>query len=405
MRSDVVIVGYRLNAKEPAAKALERILLLTPEAARTLARTFPAVVAHAKAHDEAEQLAAALRSAGAQVELRPATEEPARAHEPLVLPLPPAGPQRAMPDPQGSFELAFPPAPARREAAPREEHSAAYRLGDFGLERGHAASATAIPLVAARAPGEDLSLELELATSPALDLDVHAARELGADRNAPANDLHALAERFEDLAPPAHVPDVEERAWKTIQQRARVEPRRSLAPSTPQRSKGALARAARAWLPSLALLSGLVAGTLLAVGYALDPDDWLTGLRRELSSSTSSAQHETTASEPASTLHPLLARAPASVRPALAALLRARIAGIHQVPVSFVQRGASVDCVLAELAIERETRTRALDETGRRIAPPAHVLAQLREHARALEAVAGHPLELTPVCLAPLDSR
>ena len=71
MRSDVVIVGYRLNAREPAAKALERILGLASADARQLARGFPALVARDLAATEAEALKAELQAAGAQVELRP----------------------------------------------------------------------------------------------------------------------------------------------------------------------------------------------------------------------------------------------------------------------------------------------------------------------------------------------
>ncbi|HEX5656222.1 MAG TPA: hypothetical protein VFX59_03465, partial [Polyangiales bacterium] len=70
MQSDVVITGYRLNAKEPAQKALERILGLPPEVARALARNFPAVVVEGAANDNALRIRDQLESAGALVEVR-----------------------------------------------------------------------------------------------------------------------------------------------------------------------------------------------------------------------------------------------------------------------------------------------------------------------------------------------
>ncbi len=95
VQSDVVITGYRLNAKEPAQKALERILGMSPEAARTMARSFPAVVVQGAANDNAERIRAQLEHAGALVELRSSPPRGLSARAPNIerapLDLPPMG--------------------------------------------------------------------------------------------------------------------------------------------------------------------------------------------------------------------------------------------------------------------------------------------------------------------------
>jgi hypothetical protein len=90
VQSDVVITGFRLNAKEPAQKALERILGLSPDAARALSRSWPAVVMEGVANDNALRIRDQLERAGALVELRQARLAA------LDLPAPPRG---------GAFDL------------------------------------------------------------------------------------------------------------------------------------------------------------------------------------------------------------------------------------------------------------------------------------------------------------
>ena len=159
-----------------------------------------------------------------------------------------------------------------------------------------------------------------------------------------------------------------------------------LASQTPleatERARRAVASTLGAWLPSLLLLSALTVGSLLAVGYALDPDDAVGALRRESEARIRAARGAVGgAAEPErdarKSLHPLLQAAPAGVRAPLAAILRARIAGLHQVPVSFVlASGAHADCLLVEQRdAPNDERFVALRETGSTVTPPAHVAA------------------------------
>ncbi len=87
-RCDIIITAYRLNAVQPAAKALQRILGLSPADAAALAKRFPCVVRANEDPQEAERLCAALQEAGAFAELQAhesqhAPPEPAPEHQSL----------------------------------------------------------------------------------------------------------------------------------------------------------------------------------------------------------------------------------------------------------------------------------------------------------------------------------
>jgi hypothetical protein len=102
-------------------------------------------------------------------------------------------------------------------------------------------------------------------------------------------------------------------------------------------------------------------------------------------------------------LHPLLRATPSVTRPALAAILRARIPGVHEVALH--DQGGTHDdnlqCAVVENAEgETETRLVRLRETGREVSIPVSVGAQLREQERALRAESKHPEQtFTEVCL------
>jgi hypothetical protein len=429
----VVIVGYRLNAKEPAAKALERILGLSPQDARHLARSFPALVARGLIEGQAAALAEQLRAAGANVELRAAEGDapPAKSAKPPPSPLAPPAERKV----QVAVEAAAGDAGARGAATGTlepQDLSGSYQLGDFGFARpaakpkpepkaaaSSASVSVELPAPApvqppARAPGDDLSLDFATDEALALELDEPAPRssrmELGGSSGqAASKDLHALGERLDDLAPSAPIPQVEERAFRAIQQRGpRHEVRRSSPPiGRATRLRRALLAAIGAWLPSTLMFTLLCVASALAVGYALDPDDIVGALRREVAAPAFASQRERPAARVAAeraveSLHPLLRAAPSSVRGPLAAILRARISGVHQVPVSFAaEQGRDVDCVLMEEpSAPDQARLEALRATGQPVEPPSAIAAQLREHARALQGSATKPAVLTPLCLA-----
>jgi hypothetical protein len=391
VRSDVVIVGYRLNAKEPAAKALERILKLAPDEARRVARSFPARVASGLPNERAEALAEALRDAGAQVQLE------AHANEPTTEP-PAERIARAV-----ATQLPVPSQVSRRAEA--SDTSGSYRLGDFepSVVAKLPTEESAPRPAPSRSPGEELALDFPLGADLGigLDLDVPAR---GGSRDMPlaaSAAEHNTLDGFDDFEPAAKLPVVEEQAFRAVQHRPRApEPRRSLPPSATQRIKRAVGRGVLAWLPSLAMLATLSAGSVFAVGYALDPGDAVGAIRREAADRAFAATLPGTAAEgPREKLHPLLRAAPQAIRSPLAAILRARLGGVHALPLSFDSGGGHADCILVERAVLRDNPG-PLFETGQRVEPPGDILQQLREHQRAFRA-STRDGDVEPLCLRP----
>ncbi len=126
---DVVITGFRLNATEKPATALQRILCLGPGEAGALAKGFPCVVRAALPAAEAQHLQSVLREAGAHVQLRepgrsmpPETGMPASVL-PSGLPLPASPGSAPAPAPRDAAATPSQPAaaPSRPAAAPSRE--------------------------------------------------------------------------------------------------------------------------------------------------------------------------------------------------------------------------------------------------------------------------------------------
>jgi hypothetical protein len=83
---DVVLTGFRLNAGEPPAKVLERVLGLEPAKARAATQRFPVILARTS-QERADQLADLLREAGAMVDVREVGAV-ARPTQPMPAPAP-----------------------------------------------------------------------------------------------------------------------------------------------------------------------------------------------------------------------------------------------------------------------------------------------------------------------------
>jgi hypothetical protein len=424
---DVVIVGYRLNAKEPAPKALERILGLFAEDARKLARSFPATVLAAGSQEQAERLMEQLTEAGALVELRaskPMPAPPPREAQPttrakatrsnLRASIPQAAAQSSE-----KVSLDLSPLPASR-AQPRHDKgpppppaAALYQLGDFGLAGAGGATASpaangdgaplhvppppggflkGAPVASPTAPrtaaarhahitAGNLDLDLDLSSAP-LELDqpldprAHGSRPASVQHE----DLHSLGERFSDAPAPARGPAVEEQAFRAIQRAPR--PADSRRPgAAPKRSP--LVQTLRELVPATVLLALLSGGSVAAVGYALDPEDPLAGLTREQASASAAAdspEHE----RESDSLHPLLRATPAMARAPLAAILRSRIAGVHEVAVHSAGARALGCAVVEQAEGQTEARLAQVRATGREVPIPSDVQGQLLEHERAL---------------------
>jgi hypothetical protein len=262
--------------------------------------------------------------------------------------------------------------------------------------------------------GGAMDLDLELGGPLELELDhseqVSGMRHGLSDR-PPDNDHHTLGDGFDDLAHAASIDasarDTRERARPIARAPRAPEPRRSLPVQRATKAEqGALRGVLREWVPSLLLLATMCAGSLAAVGYALDPGDVLGALQREQTAvalgGPGSSARERHDGDAMLGLHPLLRATPAVTRAPLAAILRARIPGVHEVPVSFGAQGSTVHCALVEQTEgETETRLSRLRETGREVPPPSEIKAQLREHERALRTASRQPaLQFSEVCLA-----
>jgi hypothetical protein len=154
-------------------------------------------------------------------------------------------------------------------------------------------------------------------------------------------------------------------------------------------------------LLSILVLLGVCAVTLGGVGYALDPADPIGGLARAQTMPDDEPADQVGHQE--GYLHPLLRSTPRPVRAPLAAVLRARISGVHDVPVSFPSHDALAQCTLVEHGTDdTEARLAKVRETGHEVPATAEASAELIEHERAFRAQLGRPdLMFTRVCLVP----
>jgi hypothetical protein len=487
VQSDVVIVGYRLNAKEPAQKALERILGLTPDAARALARSFPAVVVQGAANDNAERIRDQLESAGATVELRaseariersprelaapakrggafdldldlPAPKAPApntrpgfgtppaktgsgSARDPFGTPpktgssgagAPKAGTGSFAAPKTGTGPLAVPLPPGTRPGTPRAPQqtsrslrgslpqpppppAAAYQLGDFGMApRGQSVVAKLPTGPASVPPGPppspptlaDGDFDFDIGAG-GLELDLGSGLGPSLARKPsqpPPEDV--FGERLSgpiDVRAPAKGPEVEPQLPRAVV-RPRAEaplPRRSESrrPAKKKKSVGTWLLAGP--LPSVLMLLAVAALSVGAVGYALDPSDPIGALARAQTLPRAEPADQVAHQE--GYLHPLLRNTPRAMRAPVAAILRAQIPGVHDLPVSFAAAPDQIaDCALVEHGPDTELRLARVRETGREVNATATASAEMVEHERAVRAAQQRSdLQFTRVCLVP----
>ncbi len=204
---DVVIAGFRLNAKEQPAKVLERLLAMSAEQARVCSKNFPHVALSNASREAAEALQKRLDEAGARASVtphqpgaviandtaRPApTAEKAAARsvslaaiEPLEVQERVRPPQVAKPRPSAAA-VSRPTAPA---AVPDlSDALGGYALGDLALDNSvpvalsqAAPAPVAKPVPAAKSVGttvkNDFDLEEDFAAGSGLDLDMASAPE------------------------------------------------------------------------------------------------------------------------------------------------------------------------------------------------------------------------------------
>jgi hypothetical protein len=285
LRYDVVVVGFRLNASLKPAQALQLVLGMDAETSKDLTRRFPASVLSGISLSQAERVSEALTDAGAKVEVRESRLSLAA---------------------EGVAGTSSPPVTAElsdgTRRAPRAEHDAAsgnYEIGEILAplgKRGASPPPSAAPAetpVTKRASREELDQALRDSLHPDA-APARAAAPAPAARPATAapdtfelmdNSAFAGLQSFgseldgfgDEEAPKVQVDEV---ALRSIQRR----PDNHSADKAP--GPPSIAARLRPWLSNFsavafdwgtALLSLLVVTgiTLLAVGYALDPDNVL----------------------------------------------------------------------------------------------------------------------------------
>jgi hypothetical protein len=271
VRYQLVILGFRLNAGEPPAKALERVLGMDPQRAKDLTRSFPCVVGATANPEHARIHAERLTQAGAKVEVR---EQhlgvvPAAAQAPAAPEAPSVSARVPPPPPQPVQRQAVPEEAAPAEAAP----AGGYSLGDLVVARPEPVrtSKPAVPSPPVPSP------QAAPAVAPSTQTQAPAQKHELPDA---FSGMRNYEDEFEEMGQqPAAALEIDGGAMRVIRQDnvagARASKVMAAKPSWAQR----LARLPRrfltwlmTWVPHTIALCVVVAISAAAVSYGLDPD-------------------------------------------------------------------------------------------------------------------------------------
>jgi hypothetical protein len=259
VRYDVVIVGYKLNANIKPAQALQTVLGLDLETAKAMTRQFPAPVLTGLSLSRAESVSQQLTDCGAKVEVR----ESRLSHV-------------SEPDKQTPSVRPF----------PVDEESGNYAIGEIlaPMGRHSAARAGSTPEPSRRPSREELDEALRESLRP------QAAPPAVRVSLSPEHDAaFAGITNFESIdgyTDSAAKLEVDEVAFRSIQREPVAQNvRAKRGPSLWERLlrwAQNLGSGALDWTLSLLWLGLIAALTLVAVGYALNPEDIVGALKLEL---------------------------------------------------------------------------------------------------------------------------
>lgn len=254
LRYDIVVVGFRLNARLKPAEAMHSVLGVSPDAARELVREFPATVLCGVSQGRAERVSRELNEAGAKVEVRESRISLAAQAD------------------EGSAGGAF----------PTNEYSGNYEIGEIlapmprrsASSAPGAATASAAPM-AKRPSREELDAALRESFKP--------PPGHGGEHDAAFAGLTNFGDDLDGFgAAEAPVLDVDEEALRSIRRSADADVPATSKPSLAERLLRSLSRlldTAGEYGVTLFSLGVITAITLLAVGYALNPHDPLGAVR------------------------------------------------------------------------------------------------------------------------------
>jgi hypothetical protein len=260
LRYDVVLVGFRLNARLKPAQALQAVLGLDAEACKALTQKFPATVLTGVSQSRADKVVEQLDELGGKAEIH--LSRISLANEPEkdtngVRPF-------ARDELSGNYAIGeiLAPMPKHPSVRPNEEAPAAKRPSREELDQ-----ALRDSFRPAQGAGDSSrSAEHDLAFAGLQNFDDTLG---GLDKAAPAL-------------------DVDEAAYRSIQRRPESNTGRGMAAPRKLTFKQRLVKFLRRMLStsfdwSMGLLSlGVIAAvTLYAVGYALDPEHAIAALKLE----------------------------------------------------------------------------------------------------------------------------
>jgi hypothetical protein len=257
VRYDVVIVGYKLNADSKPAQALQTVLGLDIETAKAMTRQFPATVLTGLSLSRAESVSQQLTQCGAKVEVRESRLSHVSEPSPSMRPFP-------IDEESGNYAIGEILAPMGRHSAARAE------------ERGSQASR--------RPSREELDAALRESLRPAV-AKPSTPVNIGPEDDAAFAGISNF-ETVDGYTDSAAGLDVDEVAFRSIQRQP--QPQSTRAARGPgvwerlQRWAQNLGSGVLAWTTSLLWLGLITAVTLVAVGYALNPQDALGALKLEL---------------------------------------------------------------------------------------------------------------------------
>ncbi len=454
-RCDIVITGFRLNAVEKPTAALQRVLRVSEDEARALSKRVPCVVLGDVPAVAAQPLVAALREAGAHVQLR----EPGRSLPPEtggktmppqgfgeqqpvaprvagpVAMAPPAPSTPAAPDAYGLFNMT----PASASAGPAARLSA-YQLGEIEVVATKSQPAPAPTTKSQPAPAMTAT---KSQPAPAMTaIKSQPAPAMTATKSQPAPAMTATKSQpapamTATKSKPAPSPQMDMGALQMLSNgfrptgefgpaleidMAALADRSARVQSTFQPNAGLESEPKRrgffsTLLVPIVLFSSAAPHALALTGVAAASGAAVYMVRtsgqadpladtRAHESDTEQASTTDDAAKPregrGEATHPLLRSVPKAMEPSIAAILRSRIRGVSKISIEWpegTKPDGFVECMLLDTAHSKNLKE--LESTGGRVDPPAEVQDQLADHIGTLQAANGTTrTEYVSICLA-----
>ena len=266
MRYDVVLVGFRLNARLKPAQALEAVLGLDVESCKALTQRFPATVLTGVSQSRADKIVEQLEQMGGKAEVHLSRISLATEPEKDTNSVRPFSDAEA----SGNYAIGEILAPMPKSASVRPKAAAGAGAGGAGV-------------VAPKRPSrEELDQALRDSFRPAQE-----AAGQGGEHDLAFAGLQNFDDSLDGFDKKGPSLEVDEAAFRSIQRKPETNTGR-MAGARKLTFKQRLVKALRSmlsssfdWSMGFLALGVIGALTLYAVGYALDPDHALAALKLE----------------------------------------------------------------------------------------------------------------------------